>query len=100
MAKIYHVDDNPMFLALADQLTLQQSVIKKIKSAVNDKSNLMTTKEYVKGRKNTYVNPLIKELPKQADMANKTIAQMLVIIKELGKEEKPVTKLGEFINDE
>lgn len=88
MAVDYGVDGNAMFVAAANQYALQQRVIDSIKETLDNEESLMTTKEYVKGRANIYANPLVKELPKHADSANRTAQTMLDIIKALGREKK------------
>ena len=88
MAEKYGVQGNAMFLAAANQYALQQRVINSIKETLDAEESLMTTKEYVKGRENVYANPLVKELPKHADSANKTAQTILDIIKVFGREKK------------
>ena len=100
MAKSYGVDKNALFLAAAKQYALQQRVINSIKDTLDSGDSLMTTKEYVKGRENIYANPLVKELPKHSDSANKTASCMLDIIKTLGREPKPESgKLEQMMVD-
>ena len=50
----------------------------------------------VKGRENVYANPIIKELPKHADSASRTLTTMLEIIKKLGYKQEKETALGLF----
>ena len=99
MAARYCVDDNAMFLAAANQYALQQRVIDNIKAALDAEDSLMSTKEYVKGRENIYAHPLVKELPKHADSANRTAQTMLNIIETLGHEKPTGGKLGALINE-
>lgn len=96
MAEEYNVADNTLFLAAANQYTVQQSVIETIKKQLDDDGSATTTKEYVKGRENVYVNPLIKELPKHSDSANKTLATMLDIITKLGHKTEKESALAKF----
>ena len=100
MAKKYSVEKNAMFQAAANQYALQQRVIDNIKRVLDEEDTLMATKEYVKGRENIYAHPLVKELPKHADSANRTAQIMLTIIETLGKE-KPdsKSKLGALRNE-
>lgn len=99
MAVDYGVDKNAMFIAAANQYALQQRVIDNIKNALDAEDSLMTTKEYVKGRANVYANPLVRELPKHADSANRTAQTMLDIIKALGKEKKVEDRLTQLMNE-
>lgn len=99
MAKRYGVDKNALFISAANQYALQQEVIERVKKEIeNDENGLLTSKEYVKGRENVYVNPLVKELPKMSDSANRTAQTMLDIIKNLGHEPMQASKLEELIN--
>lgn len=97
MAKDYGVDKNALFLQAVEQYTVQARVIQGIKAALDEEdSELLTSKEYVKGRANVYANPLVRELPKHADAANRTLQTMLTIIKELGKPPAPKDRLTEM----
>ena len=84
MAKSYGVDDNALFLAAAKQYDLQQKVIEMLKEGIED-GDLTTQKTYLKGEKNDYAAPLVKELPKHSDAANRTAGTILDIIVKLGK---------------
>ena len=89
MAKQYGVDQNALFLAAAKQYDLQQRVIEMLKAGIED-SDLVTSKTYIAGQSNDYAAPLVKELPKHSDAANRTAAVILDIIVKLGK--KPEEK--------
>lgn len=100
MAKTYGVDKNALFLQAMEQYDVQARVIQSIKAALDEEdAALLTSKEYVKGRVNVYANPLVKELPKHADSANRTLQTMLTIIKELGKPPAPKDRLTEMQDD-
>lgn len=96
MAKSYGVDKNALFVQAAEQYDTQMRVIQSIKDALDVGETLTTSKEYIKGRENIYANPLVKELPKHADAANRTLQTMLTIIKELGKPPAPKDRLTEM----
>ena len=56
------------------------------------------SKEYVKGRKNVYSNPALKEYNTTTDSANRTVATLMKIIKnynvsENTEEEDPLFKI-------
>lgn len=89
MAKDYGVDNNALFISAAKQYAVQMRVIKDIEGILSG-GELLVSKEYVKSRENVYSHPLVKELPKHSDSANKTLAIMLDIITKLGK--KPEVK--------
>lgn len=99
MAKDYGVDKNAMFVQAAEQYDVQMRVIQSIKEELDSEENLTTSKEYVKGRENVYANPLVKELPKHADSANRTLQTMLSIIEKLGKPPEPKDRLTEMQED-
>ena len=89
-----------MFISCANQYDLQQKVIRNIKEAIESEESMTVSKEYVKNRLNVYANPLVKELPKHSDSANKTLAMMLDIIEKLGtKEQKPKSKLESLMDE-
>ena len=84
MAKSYGVENNALFLAAAKQYDLQQRVIEMLKEGIED-GDLTTQKTYLKGQANDYAAPLVKELPKHSDAANRTAGTILDIIVKLGK---------------
>lgn len=98
LARTYGVEKNALFVQAAEQYAVQQMVIKQIKAALEE-DDLLTSKEYVKGRENVYTHPLVRELPKHADSANKTLVTMLEIITKLGKSPAPEGKLAEMMKD-
>ena len=84
MARSYGVDNNALFLAAAKQYDLQQRVIEMLKAGIED-GELTTSKTYISGQANEYTAPLVKELPKHSDAANRTAAIILDIIVKLGQ---------------
>lgn len=83
MAKEYGVASNPLFLSALENYETVQKAIEQINKILFD-DDILTTKEYVKGRENVYIHPAIKELPRHIDMANKTRACMIDIIEKFG----------------
>lgn len=98
LADRYQVADNAMFVSAANQYALQQEVIQSIRDSIASE-NMTVEKTYLSGNPNLYANPLIKELPKHSDSANKTLAMMLDIIVKLGKERADETRLERFLNE-
>lgn len=98
LAKRYSLEDNELFISCANQYDLQTKVIEKMRAAI-DKDDLLCTKEYVKGRENVMANPLVKELPKHMDSANKTLTMMLNIITSMGGVEEKQSKLKELADE-
>lgn len=93
MAKSYGVDQNALFLAAAKQYDLQQRVIDLLKEGIEE-GELTTSKTYIAGQSNDYAAPLVKELPKHSDAANRTAGIILDIIVKLGRE--PEVAAGGF----
>lgn len=96
MAKEYGVDKNALFIAAANQYQVQQTIIDRIRAEIEAENSLICSKEYVKDRENVYVHPLIKELPKHSEAANKTAQTMLSIIEQIGHERPEGNKLATF----
>lgn len=99
MAKRYGVDGNALFVAAASQYELQQKILKNIRDAIDAEDDLTVTKSYQKGKDNLYASPLIRELPKHSDSANKTLATMMEIIKQFGRPDTSGGKLSELIDE-
>ncbi len=95
LAAEYGVQDNALFQNAAKQYELQMQVVTMMRDAI-DGADLTCEKTYLAGEKNTYANPLIKELPRHADSANKTLLAMLEIINKLGKRQEKESALGSF----
>lgn len=100
MAKEYNVENNAMFLAAAEQYSVQRRVIKTIKEALDEADDLTTAKSYIKGNENLYANPLVKELPKHTDSANRTLGLMLEIILKIGTKDAKRTNPLAAMRDE
>ena len=98
MAKSYGVENNALFLAAAKQYDLQQKVIEMLKEGIED-GDLTTQKTYLKGQSNDYAAPLVKELPKHSDAANRTAGIILDIIVKLGREPEKDDGLELDLND-
>lgn len=98
LAKRYSVENNEMFISAARQYEMQMKLIEKMKEAIED-DEMLVTKEYVKGRENVMANPLVKELPKHYDSANKTLGMMLDIIESMGGKEKATSKLEALMDE-
>lgn len=95
MASACGLEDNPLFLqTLKNYETIQKSLA--LINGIIEAEDSTVSKEYVKGRENVYAHPLIKELPKQIEAANKVAHTLLDIIETLGTQEKQ-DELMEFI---
>jgi hypothetical protein len=83
LAAEYGVSDNPLFESTLSNYETVQKAISMIRKTLDD-DEMTITKEYVKGRENTYLHPAVKELPKQVDIANKTMDTLIKIIAQFG----------------
>ena len=97
MAKEYGVEKNALFLSLLDSYIVQKRTIDMIGERL-EKVDLTVEKQYVKnGSRNQYLNPVIKDLPKHADILNKTAKQLMDVIKQFGSEREADDPLTNFI---
>ena len=96
LAVEYGVDKNALFLAAAKQYDLQMKVIDMIRVQIESADSMTCEKVYRAGEKNLYADPLVKELPRHADSANKTLQTMLDIVSKLGKKKEKESALSQF----
>lgn len=96
LAKEYGVENNALFLSAAKQYDLQMKVIEKIRQAIDESDSMTCEKVYRGKEKNLYADPLIKELPRHTDSANKTLLTMLDIINKLGRKQEKESALSAF----
>lgn len=80
MAREKSVDKNPLFLKTLERFMTLQSILDDLERSMEEEG-LLVTKEYVKGRKNLYQSPSLREYPRILDCANKTDATLMKIIK-------------------
>ena len=99
LAHDYGVENNALFVAAAKQYQLQQEVLEMIHATLQEDGEAVTTKEYVKGRENILAHPLLKEIPKHSDAANRTASQILDIIIKLGHKKPVGSKLEGLMNE-
>lgn len=94
--KIFEVDKDEDYKAAAMTYAEEAALIARMRTQL-DEDGMTVEKEYVKGRQNVCVHPLIQEIPKHIDCANRTLSIMGDIIVKRGKK-KPgeVDGLSEF----
>lgn len=80
IAEQYGVEKNFLFITTFKRYTVQLKVLTELEKAINA-NGATVTKEYVKGRKNLYTNPAIKEYNNAVNSANKTVSTLMSIIK-------------------
>lgn len=78
---------NYFFVTTFKRYQVQLGVLEELEKAMKAEG-LLVSKEYVKGRKNLYTNPAVKEYNHTTDSANKTVATLMKILKEYGATKK------------
>lgn len=99
MATEYGVEENALWMATMEQYVVQVRMIDMIRRELDKSDDLAVSKEYVKGRENIYAHPLVKELPKHSDAANRTCETLLDIIKVLGKKKEVTDGFDDFLEE-
>ena len=74
------VQSNFFFITTFKRYQVQLNMLTELEKAIRE-DGVTTTKEYVKGRKNLYSNPALKEYNATTDSANRTVATLMKIIK-------------------
>ena len=97
LADQYGIKDNVLFVSAADRYAEQMKIIGEIQESLRD-GLLMETIGSM-GQKKVEANPLVTQLPKYNDTANKTLGVMLDIIQRLGTAAPAGDKLGDFLNE-
>ena len=97
LADQYGVKDNVLFVSAADRYTEQMKLIGEIQASL--KEGLLMETVGSAGQKKVEANPLVTQLPKYNDTANKTLGLMLEIIEKLGTASPAGDKLGEFLSE-
>lgn len=80
------VQNNFFFKTTFDRYLVLLKMLEEFKKSMEDEG-LQVTKEYVKGRKNLYSSPAVKNFNQTTDLANKTVSTLIKIIKSFGAEE-------------
>ena len=96
LAKAYGVDNNVLFVTASQRYAGQVKIIDEMQESLSD-GLLMTTIGSM-GQEKVETNPLVVQLPKYNDTANKTLSIMLDIIGKLGTAAPVGDKLGDFLN--
>ena len=79
LAKSKGLDQSYLFTTTLERYRLQLSLLESMKEALKEDETTIT-KEYVKGRENLYVNPLIQRINQTIDSANKTASFLYKMI--------------------
>lgn len=80
IAEQYGIEKNFLFITTFKRYSIQLQILTELEKAIEAHGS-MVEKEYVKGRKNLYTNPAIKEYNNAVNSANKTVSTLMSIIK-------------------
>lgn len=82
--KIFEVDKDEDFKAAAMTYAEEVALIATMRTQLEN-DGMTVEKEYVKGRQNVCIHPLVQEIPKHVDCANRTLGILGDIIVKRGK---------------
>ena len=74
------VQSNFFFITTFKRYQVQLNMLSELEQKMKDEG-MLVTKEYVKGRKNLYSSPAVKDYNATTDSANRTVATLMKIIK-------------------
>lgn len=91
------VQSNFFFLTTFKRYQVQLNMLNQFEKTMNEQG-MLVTKEYVKGRKNLYSSPAVKDYNSTTDSANRTVATLLKIIRNFNvddsqEDEDPLLKI-------
>lgn len=94
------VQSNFLFLTTFKRYQVQLSMLAEFEKSMKEDGYLVS-KEYVKGRKNVYSSPAVKDYNSTTDSANRTVATLMKIIKDFNVTEEREDKdpLFDIINN-
>ena len=94
--KIFEVDKDEDYKAAAMTYAEEAALIAQMRTQLAE-DGMTVAKEYVKGRQNVCVHPLVTEIPKHVDCANRTLGILGdIIVKRGRKKPEEVDGLSEF----
>ena len=82
------VQSNFFFLTTFKRYQVQLNLLNDLEKRIKE-DGATVTKEYVKGRKNVYSNPALKDYNTTTDSANRTVATLMKIIKNYNVSDTP-----------
>lgn len=96
LGRKYKVDHEEDFIVAVKTFVEEAKLIDRMRKQLNE-DGMTVTKEYVKGRENIAAHPLIAEIPKHVDCANRLLQSMNAIIESRGQRlEQEKDELDEF----
>lgn len=94
IAQEYNAEKNFLFITTFDRYIFYLKQLDRLKQEINQ-SEVLITKEYVKGRKNLYESPALKSFNSVGQQANNTAITLVKIINGLNKKDKTEDKQEE-----
>lgn len=85
------VQSNFLFLTTFKRYQVQLNMLAEFEKSMKEDGYLVS-KEYVKGRKNVYSSPAVKDYNSTTDSANRTVATLMKIIKDFNVTEESEDK--------
>jgi hypothetical protein len=85
------VKNNFFFTTTFDRYLVLLDMLDEFKKSMDD-DGLTVKKEYVKGRKNLYSSPAVKNFNSTTDLANRTVATLIKVIKSFSESESEDTQ--------
>ena len=82
------VQSNFFFLTTFKRYQVQLNMLNQFEKTMNEQG-MLVFKEYVKGRKNLYSSPAVKDYNSTTDSANRTVATLLKIIRNFNVDDNP-----------
>lgn len=74
------VQGNYFFITTFERYQVQLRMLEELEKSLNE-DGMLVTKEYVKGRKNVYSSPAVKDYNTTTDSANRTVSTLMKIIR-------------------
>lgn len=81
------IQSNFFFITTFKRYQVQLNMLTELEKRMKD-DGMLVTKEYVKGRKNLYSNPALREYNTTTDSANRTVSTLMKIIKNYNVDEE------------
>jgi len=88
IAEKHGVEQNFLFITTFERYSEQIRISNNLKGIISSEGT-MVTKEYVKGRRNLYVNPAITEYNRTCTAANQTAQTLMKIITTMRSDSDP-----------
>ena len=83
------LQSNYLFSTTFQRYRVQLRILQELETEINAAGSLLVEKEYVRGSKNSYAHPAIREYNSTCQSANNTVQALLKIIATFGGAEAP-----------